>query len=43
MACILWDNGKENFGFFDRQNLNWFYPEIRNAIINAYNSTEKLD
>lgn len=41
MACIWWDNnaskvGSENFGLFDRANLNWYFPEIHNALVNAY-------
>lgn len=44
IKCIVWDNGQngigaENFGLFDRNNLNWYHPEIRNAFVNSYNST----
>lgn len=44
IPCIWWDNGAnniggENFGLFDRYNLNWYHPEIRNALVNSYNAT----
>lgn len=43
MACILWDNGNSSeMGYFDRKNLTWFFPEIRNSIINSYNNTPTL-
>ncbi|MBU5316224.1 glycoside hydrolase family 5 protein [Clostridium bornimense] len=44
IGCIWWDNnsnsiGAENFGLFDRDALNWYHPEIHNALINSYNNT----
>lgn len=44
IPCIWWDNGLhgeggENFGLFDRNNLNWYFPEIHNALVNSYNNT----
>lgn len=44
IPCIWWDNGAhgegaENFGLFDRYNLNWYFPEVHNALVNSYNST----
>ena len=44
IPCIWWDNGQhnigaENFAIYDRMNCNWYFPELRNALINAYNST----
>lgn len=45
IPTILWDNGSlweqgetysENYGFFDRHNFKWFFPEILDAIIEAY-------
>ncbi len=44
IPCILWDNGywevkgtdyNEHFGFYDRKNQKWFFPEIQEAIIKA--------
>lgn len=42
IPCILWDNGdivdngEYSFGIFDRRNLTWSYPEIKNAAIDTY-------
>lgn len=42
MIPILWDNNapvnsnpQEAFGFFDRKNLSWYFPEILDAIVSA--------
>lgn len=42
MVPCLWDNmqkttsnGEEAFGYFDRNNLTWFFPGIKDAIIGA--------
>lgn len=51
IPCILWDNNAvatdenygEKYGLFNRSTLNWHFPEIHNAIINAYNSTSFKD
>lgn len=41
ISCFLWDNGvwqvkdddySEHYGFYDRQNQNWYFPEIIKAI-----------
>lgn len=44
IACVRWDNNQpgpahnwETFGLFDRTNLNFYFPEIRNYLINSYN------
>ncbi len=46
IPCILWDNGNwqvkgtdynEHFGFYDRKNQKWFFPEIQKAIIDSAN------
>lgn len=47
IPCVVWDNGTvstdgnygEHFGLFNRYTLNWYFPEIHNSLINAYNST----
>ncbi len=41
IACILWDNGgtkvgEENFGMIDREQLEIFYPEVLNAMLESY-------
>ena len=41
ITCFLWDNGApdpsasqgERFGYFDRRNLKWYFPEILDAIV----------
>ena len=42
IACFLWDNGNykvtgtdynEHFGFYDRNNQKWYFPEILDAIV----------
>ncbi|WP_294428918.1 glycoside hydrolase family 5 protein [uncultured Treponema sp.] len=41
MVTCLWDNGdpkadntfEEKFGFFNRKNLNWYFPEIIDTIV----------
>lgn len=45
IACVWWDNGAngvgaENFGLFDRNNLNWYFPEVHNALVNSYTNTQ---
>ena len=42
MACIVWDNmspnntqKSERYGFYDRRNLKWYFPEIIQAAIDA--------
>lgn len=38
IAALWWDNGqKSNQGFalFDRRNLNWFFPEIADSIVQS--------
>ena len=39
---MLWDNGvwqvsgtdyNEHYGYFDRNNLKWYFPEILDAIV----------
>ncbi len=40
IPCIWWDNGyhesgNELFGIFNRQELNWYEPEVVDAIINS--------
>ncbi|MBP5587332.1 MAG: glycoside hydrolase family 5 protein [Treponema sp.] len=48
VAAILWDNGavtlaqadnngKERFGFFNRSNCTWYFPDMITAAINARN------
>ena len=41
MSCILWDNGvwkvegnefSEHYGFYNRENQSWYFPEIIEAI-----------
>ncbi len=40
-TCILWDNGdprpstteSERYGFYDRENASWYFPEILDAIV----------
>lgn len=42
IPCMLWDNGvwqvsgtdyNEHYGYFDRNNLKWYFPEILDAIV----------
>ena len=42
ISCFLWDNGvwkvsgndyNEHYGFYDRNNQKWFFPEILDAIV----------
>lgn len=42
VPCVWWDNGStaqasgsEGFGLLDRQKVEWFYPEIVKALVNA--------
>lgn len=40
VPCIWWDNnafnvGSENFGLFNRKNLEWVYPEIVKALVDS--------
>lgn len=36
IACYWWDNGKkEEYSIFNRKNLTWEYPKIKDAIIKA--------
>lgn len=40
VPCVWWDNGgfgtgSENFGLLNRKNLEWVYPEIVKALVNA--------
>lgn len=45
ITCFLWDNGQskpdtkegEKFGYFDRRNLKWFFPEILDTIVKNTN------
>ena len=47
MTTILWDNGNhevpsggsfnELYGFYDRTAQTWYFPEILDAILAAYN------
>lgn len=44
IPCVWWDNGNtevgaENFGLFNRKYLNWYFPEIHNALVNSYLAT----
>ncbi|MCL6592046.1 MAG: cellulase family glycosylhydrolase [Firmicutes bacterium] len=44
MAAIWWDNnqanvGAENFGLFNRSALNWYFPDIANAVIRGAGGT----
>ncbi len=35
ITCFWWDNGKEvGYQLFDRRNLTWIYPNIKDALIN---------
>ena len=41
ISCVLWDNGgtkagDENFGMIDRNNLEIYYPELLNAMLESY-------
>ncbi|MBE6049462.1 MAG: hypothetical protein E7214_02080 [Clostridium sp.] len=43
IACVWWDNnsanvGEENFGIFNRSALSWYFPTVKDALINGYNS-----
>lgn len=47
IVCIRWDNNQpgpahnwETFGLFDRTNLTFYFPEIRNSLINSYNNAK---
>ena len=42
MTCILWDNGvwnvkgddySEHYGYYNRYDQTWFFPDILDAII----------
>lgn len=42
MACIVWDNmspnnsqKSERYGYYDRRNLKWYFPEVIQAAIDA--------
>lgn len=46
MSCILWDNGvwkvenddyNEHYGFYNREQQTWYFPEILDAIIGGIN------
>ena len=46
MPCILWDNGiwevegqayDEHYGFYNRSEQSWYFPDILNAIIGGIN------
>lgn len=45
ITCYVWDNGAseanpnqgEKFGYFDRKNLKWFFPEILDTIVKSTN------
>ncbi|MCR4579462.1 MAG: glycoside hydrolase family 5 protein [Treponema sp.] len=45
ITCFLWDNGAaeanpnqgEKFGYFDRRNLKWFFPEILDSLVKNSN------
>ena len=44
IPCIWWDNNYtknnegETFGIFNRSSLNWYHPEIKDALIRGYKS-----
>ena len=45
MPCLWWDNNyleankDSTFGLLDRTNLKWVFPELKDALIQAYNDT----
>ena len=44
IPCILWDNNNtqantgEGFGLLNRNNLQWYYPDLKDAYIKGYKS-----
>ena len=44
IPCVWWDNNfskentEETFGIFNRSALNWYHPEIKDALIRGYKS-----
>ena len=48
VPCVWWDNGAflgsgELFGLFDRRNLEWRYPLVKDALISASNGEYTVD
>ena len=48
VPCVWWDNGAftgsgELFGLFDRRNLEWRYPLLKDALISAANGEYTVD
>ena len=48
VPCVWWDNGAftgsgELFGLFDRRNLEWRYPLVKDALISAANGEYTVD
>ena len=36
IACYWWDNGKkEEYSIFNRNNLTWEFPKVKDAIVKA--------
>ena len=48
VPCVWWDNGAftgngELFGLFDRRNLEWRFPLVKDALISASNGEYTVD